>query len=181
MLPSKGDNSHQKDDCSEECENYIRFVAQTATPKALSTRDVEEASAELYTIGFLVLRGTRILIPESLRETVLEIAHWGHPGIVCMKRRLRTKVWWMGVDKDVEKFVATCHPCQMLGKPQSPEPMKPTELPSGPWQSISADLMSLPSGDCLFVVVDYYSRYFEVDVLRTTTADKIVRSLTKIV
>ena len=208
LLPSKGDNSHQEG-CSEECENYIRFVAQTATPKALSTRDVEEASAdddelseirkcirtnqwhtltnkrllpvkdELCTIGFLVLRGTRILIPESLRETVLEIAHEGHPGIVCMKRRLRTKVWWTGVDKDVEKFVATCHPCQMLGKPQSPEPMKPTELPAGPWQSISADLMSLPSGDCLFVVVDYYSRYFEVDVLRTTTADKIVRSLMK--
>lgn len=37
----------------------------------------------------------------------------------------------------------------------------------------------LPSGDHLFVVVDYYSRYMEVDVLRSTTADKVIASLKK--
>ncbi|PFX34964.1 Uncharacterized protein K02A2.6 [Stylophora pistillata] len=70
----------------------------------------------------------------------------------------------------------------MVSKPQPPEPLKRTELPSGPWQHISADLMtpSLPSGDHLLVVVDYYSRYMEVEVLRSTTADKVIASLKKI-
>ena len=36
---------------------------------------------------------------------------------------------------------------------------------------------SLPSGDHLFVVVDYYSRYMEVQVLKVTTTDKIIKSL----
>ena len=65
--------------------------------------------------------------------------------------------------------------------PPPPEPLKTTELLSGPWQHISADLTcmnpSLPSGAHLFVVVDYYSRYMEVQVLKATTTDKIIRSL----
>lgn len=70
----------------------------------------------------------------------------------------------------------------MVNMPKPPEPLKRTELPSGPWQHISADLMtpSLPSGDHLLVVVDYYSCYMEVEVLRSMTADKIIASLKKI-
>ena len=39
---------------------------------------------------------------------------------------------------------------------------------------------SLLSGDHLLVVVDYYSRYMEVEVLKSTTADKVIASLRKI-
>ena len=98
-----------------------------------------------------------------------------------MKRKLRSKVWWPGIDKEVEKFCQTCHSCQIVGKPQLPEPMKSTELPQGPWQHISVDLMtpSLPSGHTLLVVVDY-SRYLEVDFLNSTTTGKVIASLKKI-
>ena len=48
---------------------------------------------ELCSIGKLVLRGSRIVIPKEMRNRILEIAHEGHPGIVAMKSRLRTKVW----------------------------------------------------------------------------------------
>ena len=38
----------------------------------------------------------------------------------------------------------------------------------------------LPSGDYVLVVVDYYSRYFEVDILRSVTSSKIIESLEKV-
>lgn len=109
---------------------------------------------ELSIIGKLVLQGTRIVVPTSLRERVLHLAHEGHPGIVSMKCRLCTKVWWPGYDKEAERFCKTCRPCQMVGMPNPPEPLKRTAFPSRPWQHISADLMTppLPSGDHLFVV-----------------------------
>ena len=187
-------------DLSSEAEEYVRLVREKATPQPLSTREIERASHvdeelsnvrkwhklenkryllvrnELSIIGKLVLRGTRIIVPSSLRERVLQLAHEGHPGIVSMKRRLHTEVWWPGCNRDAEMFCKTCHPCQMVSMPKPPEHFKRTELPSGPWQHISADLMtpSLPLGDHLLVVVDYYSRYMEVEVLRSTTADKII-------
>ena len=49
---------------------------------------------ELSAIGELVLRGTRIVLPKQLRCQALRLAHEGHPGIVAMKQRLCTKVWW---------------------------------------------------------------------------------------
>lgn len=41
-------------------------------------------------------------MPGILRQRVLEAAHEGRPGIVSMKARLRTKVWWPRIDKDAE-------------------------------------------------------------------------------
>ena len=44
-------------------------------------------------------------------------------------------------DKDAERF-CKYPPCQMVSMPPPPEPLKRTELPSGPWQYVSADLMT---------------------------------------
>ena len=50
--------------------------------------------------------------------------------------------------------------------------------PSGLWQDCAADILGpLPSGENLLVVVDYYSRYFEVVILRSTTSTKVINSL----
>lgn len=84
---------------------------------------------ELRAVGQVVLRGTRIVIPTSLRGKVIEIGHEGHPGIILMKQRLRTKVWWPGMDKDIERYCKSCYGCQMIAQPPKPEPMTRSELP----------------------------------------------------
>jgi len=40
---------------------------------------------------------------------------------------------------------------------------------------------SLLSGEYVFVVVDYYSRYFEVDILKSVTSATIIGSLERII
>ncbi|XP_033115844.1 uncharacterized protein LOC117116022 [Anneissia japonica] len=53
-----------------------------------------------------------------------------------------------------------------------------TELPDGPWRSVGVDFLGpLPTGDYILVVVDYYNRFYEIDIMRSTTADRTVRSL----
>ena len=55
---------------------------------------------------------------------------------------------------------------------------KSTSLPDGPWQDLAVDLMRpLPSGHSLLVIVDYYSRFYEVEVMQSTTAEKIIDRL----
>ena len=105
------------------------MIAEESTPVALTARDVEIASEEdaeltsvrhyiqhgnwheckmpyytrvkneLYVLRKLVLRGTRIVIPRRLRDGVLHLTHEGHQGIVKMKQRFRSKVWWPRMDK----------------------------------------------------------------------------------
>ena len=107
-------------------------MVQESTPVALTPREVERESEndpelvsvrryiysgdwsqckmsgyicvknELCTIGQLVQRGDRMVIPQSLRKSVLEAAHEGHQGIAKTKSRLSTKVWWPKMDMDAE-------------------------------------------------------------------------------
>ena len=193
---------------SSQAEEYVRFVAVSATPSAMTTREVEEASAddeelgavrqcingkpwdqlaykrylpcsgELCTIGQLILRGTRIVIPQKLRPRVLSIAHEGHLGIVGTKQKLRSKVWWPGIEKDAEKHCKTCYGCQLVSRPTPPEPIRTTPLPTGPWRDLAVDLLGpLPTGESILVVVDYYSRYYEVNILKSTVTSKVISCL----
>ena len=58
--------------------------------------------------------------------------------------------------------------------------MARTEFPSAPWQHLAADLLGpLPSGDYIFVVVDYYSRFFEMEFTKSITTEKIVSLMSK--
>lgn len=188
-------------------EEYIPYVAENAAPRAIPIQEIEEASAEdeeiamlrkcvqtndwtvgepafkavrneLTVLGKLVLRGTRLVIPMKLRKQVLDLAHEGHQGIVKTKQRLRTKVWWPGIDRQAEQRCRTCHGCQLVGKPLPPEPLKRTELPTQPWQDLAVDLLGpLPTGEYLLVVVDYFSRFFEVAVTKSVTSGKMISCL----
>lgn len=106
---------------------------------------------------------------------MIDLAHEGHQGIVKTKYRLRSKVWWPCMDKEVERKCRICHGCQAVSDYPPPEPMQKVVPPNGPWQDCGADLLGpLPSGEYLLVVVDYYSRYFEVVVMKSITSAKVI-------
>ena len=208
LLPKGGDEKQTSQ--SEEAENYVRFVAVNATPSAITGREIEEASEddaeissvrkcllsgnfenmpkayvlivnELCVYGQLVLRGTRIVMPEKFRSRTLALAHEGHLGIVNTKLNLRSKVWWPNIDKAAERFVRSCHACQTVAKPEPPEPLRSSELPPGPWQDLATDLLGpLPTGDSILVVVDYFSRYYEICPMRSTTASVVIDKLDEV-
>lgn len=133
---------------------------------------------ELCFSGNILLRGTRIVMPEKLRAHTIELAHEGHPGITVMKRRLRAKVWWPKIDSDAENFVKKCHGCTMVAAPAPPEPLKRKELPSQPWKHVAIDYLGpLPSGHNLLVIVDYYSRFIEVEIMKKITTEETIKRL----
>ena len=133
---------------------------------------------ELHSYGQLLLDGSRIVIPQVLREHVLKLAHEGHQGMMKTKCRQRSKVWWPKVAADAEKLCNSCHGCQAVSEYSTPEPMTQASPPSGPWQDCAADILGpLPSEENLLVIMDCYSRYFEVVILRSTSSTKVIDSL----
>jgi len=204
LVKQSTESKSQKDDT----EDFIYFVTREAVPNAMTPREIEQASLidsemirlreciktgnwtdcpnpayktlrdELTCLGRVILRGSRIVIPEKLRQKVIDIAHEGHQGIVKTKERLRTKVWWPGIDRDTEKRVRSCHACQVVSQPSRPEPIVRKSFPDGPWDDIAIDLLGpLPSGESIFVAVDYYSRYFEIAILKATQTKHVVMAL----
>lgn len=136
--------------------------------------------SELCFSDNILLRGTKIVIPEILRSRVLEAAHEGHPGIGLMKRRLRSKVWWPKIDAQTEKFVQKCYGCTLVAAQPLPEPLRRTVLPSEPWQNLAIDFLGpLPSGHYLLVVVDYFSRYMEIDIMKKIDSAETIKRLRK--
>ena len=131
--------------------------------------------------GNTLLRGTRIVIPQSLQRRVVRLAHEGHQGIIKTKKLLREKVWFPGIDKLVEECVAECIPCQATTQVKNSEPLQMTNLPKSPWQNVSVDFCGpFPSGDYLLVVIDDHSRYPEVEILKTTSSKSTIPRLDKI-
>ncbi|XP_061196490.1 uncharacterized protein K02A2.6-like [Saccostrea echinata] len=61
--------------------------------------------------------------------------------------------------------------------PMNPEPLN-SEFPSQPSQDLAIDFLGpLPSGDSLLVLVDCYSRWMDVTIMKSTTTDKVIQSL----
>ena len=53
-----------------------------------------------------------------------------------------------------------------------------TDMPTGPWETVHLDFYGpLPSGDCLLVVLDRYSRFPEVEIVKSTKASVVTWSL----
>ena len=128
---------------------------------------------ELAVLGKLVLRGTRIVVPQKLGEQILDLTDEGHQSAVKTKQRLRSKVWWPRVDRAIEGKYVRCvmDACQLVAQPPPPVP----------WCDLVGDLLGpLPSGEYLLVVVDYYSRYFEVAILKSVTSRRIIDACSRL-
>jgi len=194
----------------EVSETWIRQISQISRPVAITKSELEDASrddkliiavknaiesgkwineakrlehisSEFCFCGDILLRGTRIVIPVMLQARTLELAHTVHSSETAMKQLLRTKVWWPIIEQMVKRFVNRCHPCILNSKPEVPEPMTRRTLPSAPWVNVAADFLGpLPTGEYLLIIVDYYSRYQEIEIMSNITAKSTVRILQKV-
>jgi transposase InsO family protein len=85
------------------------------------------------------------------------------------------------MDRAIEQWIKACCGCQLVSQHEKVEPMTRTELPSRPWEHLAVDFRGpLPSGDYIFAIVDYYSRWIDLAVMKSTTAEKMVDSLKQI-
>ena len=126
----------------------------------------------------LLLKGNRIVIPDDLRNEVLEQLHTGHQGLVKCKERARVSVWWPGITKDIEAYIRKCKICCQFQQTKY-EPLIPSELPANPWQKVGTDLFVWDNATYL-LVVDYYSRFIEIAKLSRTTSQGVIDHLKSI-
>ena len=113
----------------------------------------------------------RLVIPRSSSfiPTLLQVYHDSplgrHSREFKTYKRVATKWYWMGMNWDIQKYVASCQVCQK-NKSQSLLPgglLQPLPLPDKVWKEISMDfiecLLRSEGYVSIFVVVDRLSKY----------------------
>lgn len=131
---------------------------------------------ELSVADDLIFRGQTLIIPKSLRQHMIDQVHLGHMGTDKSLQRAKDVMFWPGMSKQINDYVLNCKICLSRRNSNQKEPMTTHEIPKGPWQEVATDLFHFDGNEYL-VVVDYYSRYFEIDKLPDTKSSTVVRKL----
>lgn len=116
---------------------------------------------ELSIENGIIIKGDRLVIPQSMQSEILDKIHVGHQGIIKSQLRAKTCVFWNNINKDIESMVKKCIICQEHGSSLPPEPLEQFEIPTRPWQVLGSDLFYLNGVEHL-LVTDYYSKFFLV-------------------
>ncbi len=109
-----------------------------------------------------------LFVPEVVRSAVL---HWGHssklvahPGVRGTLAAIRQRFWWPTRERDVRRFVASCHVCAQTKSSNTPPAglLRPLPIPSRPWSHIALDFVTglpLSAGNTVILtVVDRFSK-----------------------
>jgi len=154
----------------------VRKAVTTGDWSQLSFTIYRAVKEELWVVGQVLTRGTRIVMPQSLWKQTIIFPHKVHQGMVRTKARLLEKVWWPQMGKKVEDAIRLYHPYQLVGPRAKPDPVMSTSFPDGPWREISVDLHEISNGEHLFVVVDYYSCWLETIPVKETTRGSCLKT-----
>ena len=127
---------------------------------------------ELGIVNGIIFKGRQVVVPESLREDILEQLHTSHMGIERTRRLARDTVYWPGISKDIEKIVKTCQACQENQDQQHKEPLEPHDVPPTPWTKLAADLFHLDGTDFL-LITDYHSKFPVIRKMHNTSSTSV--------
>ena len=95
---------------------------------------------------------------------------------------IRTKCWFPRLHELVTQTVRSCIACQS----NTPEcramtPLHMSQLPKSVWTELYADFAGpMPDGSYLLIVVDEYSRFPIVEVIRSTSANTVIPAFDRI-
>ncbi|KAJ8351147.1 hypothetical protein SKAU_G00226230 [Synaphobranchus kaupii] len=78
--------------------------------------------------------------------------------------------------KRIEGIVGSSSTCQEHRPSNAKEPMISHRIPDRPWQVVATDMFTW-NGENYLVTVDYYSRFFELDNLHSTTSAAMIHKL----
>ena len=159
----------------------LRETIITGWPNAkdlapLNIREFWTIREELTIQNGIIYKGHRVVIPKEMRKEILGRIHSSHLGAESCLRKARDIVYWPHMNTDVKEEVGKCAVCNEFSDSQQKEPLMSHEIPSRPWSKLGIDICTVSKKDYL-VTVDYYSDYWEVDRLHTTTTAAVVKKL----
>ena len=104
-----------------------------------------------------------------MRSDILHQQHAAHLGIEKIRLLMRESVCWPNIYKDIETMVKCCAVCQESQTEHRRQPLLAHDVPSRPWTKVASDKFQI-KGDNYLLVTDYYSKFYFVEKMPTTTS-----------
>ena len=158
----------------------LKHIIQQGWPKTIKKVPSEVQQywtfhEELTIEDGLVLKGTRIIIPDKKREDILKLIHKGHLGLNKCKMRAKEMVYWPGINQQLEQLIINCQLCLKYLRSKdknTPDMALGHKIPSVPWIKVATDIFHFKLKSYL-LVVDYTSRFPIVRELKSMSAQHI--------
>ena len=176
-------NQLQQETASDHILQQLKEVTLNGWPEKRSIppsiKPYYSIRGEIVYHNGLLLKGSRIIIPSSLRNAMKEIIHHGHNGIERCKNRARQSVYWPGINHEIEDLVSRCSLCSAHRNKQQKEPLIEHEIPDAPWTKVASDLFTLCGHDYV-IVTDYFSKFVEIERLPDKSSPTVINKIKKI-
>ena len=124
-----------------------------------------------------MLWGHRVVVPQTLRLTMLNLLHLR---VVWITSLARSHVWWPGIDPDIERFCSQCGTCAHNSKNPAKSFISVSDFRSGKWQRLHIDNVWLLYGSMWLIWIDEYSKYGGAKQVSNANGFNTVRKLRKI-
>ena len=131
---------------------------------------------ELTVESGILMKNSKVLIPETLKQKYLKQIHQGHQGIEACRSRAREFVFWVNINSDLKEMVEKCDICQSQQNSTASVQKYVSEVPPHPWHTLGSDLFYFHRIDFL-VVVDYFSKYLIVRKIPNSTSSAVIKEL----
>ncbi|CAC5373550.1 unnamed protein product [Mytilus coruscus] len=94
-------------------------------------------------------------------------------GIEKTRKLARDSIFWPGINAQITDFISKCSVCLESKRSNTKEPMIESETPELPWMTVGTDIFYWNNNNSL-IIVDYYSRYFEIAKLENIRASCVI-------
>ena len=128
---------------------------------------------ELCVINGIIFKGSRIVVPVSMRNEMLCRIHEGHLGQDKQKSMARSVLYWPNMNVHIEEMSNKCAVCQMYKPAQCKESYHTDDDITGPWDKVATDCFHFRGHDYL-LLVDYYSNYPEIAKLASLSSSNVI-------
>ena len=126
--------------------------------------------------GDLLMKGERIIILQTCRDSMLAILHKRHEGANRSLSLARTCVYWQGMEAGVIVYIKWCVTC--IDNSKIPvETLHPHAVPIGPWIKLGMDFFQDDSGNKFLIIADYLSKFPFIFPVTLTHHQKTLRYL----
>ena len=139
-------------------------------------RPYRSCRGELVVIDGIILKGRCIVIPNNLKQQVLDQLHTNHTGIEKTKLLACRSVYWSSINADIKNYIKHCAICLEFHQTQPKEKIIHHDISFRPWEVVGTNVFHFNNKNYL-CTVDYHSKFPVIKRLEGFSAESLVNTV----